>query len=253
MMKDSVFEIEYAGHILRYSFRYPITRYRFSPIPKTSYSCEIEMLATQEQIEKTRSLLSPDAADSFVEFRTLIEPTARSLLQYDCCIFHGVSFLWKDMAYLLTDPPGTGKTTHSLNWQRLFPDEITMICGDMPAIERREDGTTWIHPTSWNGKEKLGNRLSGPAAGIVLLEQGDRNCIVSLDPKDVILPLFSQFLVRPEKEEQICALARLMDQMLMNIPCFKFVNRGDDDSTRILRKTLFGCLRDKTGGENGTV
>ena len=41
----------------------------------------------------------------------------------------------------------------------MFPDEITMISGDMPVLERREDGTVWAHPSPWNGKEKIGEEV----------------------------------------------------------------------------------------------
>ena len=168
----------------------------------------------------------------------MIGLTAKELLKYDCSIFHCVSLSWKGKAFLLTAPSGTGKTTQYLNWQRLFPSEITMICGDMPVLERREDGSVWAHPSSWNGKEKIGSRLCAPVAGIVLLEQGKENHILPLSSRDAVMPFFEQFVVRPDTEEQIRALARLMDQMLRNIPCFKFVNLGDDASTTLLRETL---------------
>lgn len=237
-MQKSIFEAEYAGHILRYKFVYPATRYNFSPWPKKSDSNEYDVLATQDRIERTRVVLPEDSRDAYVEYRSLISLTAKALLQYDCCIFHSASFVWQGHAFLLTAPSGTGKTTQYFNWQRLFPGEITMISGDMPVLERREDGSLWAHPTSWNGKENIGNRICAPVAGIVLLEQGKVNLIQPLGARDAILPFFGQFIVRPETESEILALARLMDQMLRKVPCFKYVNLGDDASTVLLRETL---------------
>ena len=250
-METAVYPVEYAGHVLRYSFTYPSTRYLFRPWPGPEYGQDYDVKATAEQIETTRGLLLPGTRNGFVEFRALIGPTSRALLKYDCCIFHCVSFLWQDSAFVLTAPTGTGKTTQYLNWQRLFPDEITMICGDMPVLEGKIDGTVWAHPTSWNGKEKIGNPVCGSVQGIVLLEQGQENRMQKFAPQDAILPFFEQFLVRPETEEQICARARLMDQMLRNIPCFKFVNRGDDGSTELLRSVLYELL--PKGENDGAV
>lgn len=238
-MKDSVFEIMYAGHALRYSFRDVNTRWEFRSLARRSSAETWDIRATKEQLERTRTVLPEDSRDAFVEYRALIGLTARELLKYDCCIFHGVSFVWKGAAFLLTAPSGVGKSTQFFNWQRMFPGEIAMICGDMPTLERREDGSVWAHPSPWNGKERLGDRrLCGPVAGIVLLEQGSENSISPLSPHDAITPFFGQFLVRPETEEEIRALARLMDQTLRNVPLYKLVNLGDDASTALLRETL---------------
>ncbi len=237
-MKHFVFQNEYAGHAVRYSFSYPATRYCFHPWPRPVDGNEFDVKASTEQIEYTRTLIPPDASDAFVEFRSLIGLTAKTLLQFECCVFHAVTFVWNGSAFLLTAPSGVGKSTQFFNWQRLFPGEITMICGDMPVLERRVDGSVWAHPSPWNGKEKLGSRLCAPVAGIVLLEQGKENRMSTLAAKDAILPFFDQFLVRPDTEEQIRSLTRLMDQMLRNVPLFKLVNLGDDASTVLLRETL---------------
>ncbi len=238
-MKHTVYQSEFAGHALRYAFVYSGTRYCFHPWPRPVEGLDYDVMSTPERIEQTRTLLPPDTRDAFVEYRSLIGLTARELLKYDCCIFHCVSFVWNGAAFLLTGPSGVGKSTQFFNWQRLFPGEIAMICGDMPVLERREDGSVWVHPSSWNGKENLGDRrLRGPVAGIVLLEQGNENRLSPLSAHDAIEPFFRQFLVRPETEEEICALARLMDQTLRNVPLYKFVNLGDDASTALLRETL---------------
>lgn len=252
-MEPSVFQMNYAGHVVHYAFNYPETRFRFRPLPRPASGADYDIRATAEQIEKTRSLLPPDARDGFVEFRALIGLTARELLKYDCCIFHCVSFVWQGRTFLLTAPTGTGKTTQYFNWERLFPGEITMISGDMPVLERREDGSVWAHPSPWNGKEHIGSAVCGPVAGIALLEQGNENRISPLFPRDAILPFFGQFIVRPDTEEQIRSLARLMDQMLSRIPCFRFVNRGDEASTRLLRSVLTEAAESRTGGKDGTI
>ena len=237
-MRKRVYQTEYAGHVLRYSLLFPGTRFMFTPFLCPAEGDDFDIAATPELIELARTMLPEDSRDAYVEYRVLIELTSRELLKYGCCIFHSVSFVWEGKTFLLTAPSGIGKTTQYLNWQRLFPDEITMISGDMPVLERQEDGSVWAHPTTWNGKENLGNPICAPVAGIVLLEQGKENRIRLLSARDAVMPFFEQFIVRPETEEQIRALARLMDQMLRNVPCFKLVNLGDDASTTLLRETL---------------
>lgn len=243
-MGKEIYEEWYAGHRVRYKFQYPATRWHFRKFLKPSEDTQFEILAEPSQIEKTKSAIqkldnwSENVRNDYLEYRALIALTSRELLRYDCCIFHSVSFIWGDKAFLLTAPSGTGKTTQYFNWQKLFPGEITMICGDMPVLERREDGSVWAHPTSWNGKENIGNQICAPLGGIVLLEQGKENRMTPLSASEAIPPFFNQFIGRPETVEQIYSLARLMDQMLLNVPCFKLINLGDDASTVLLRETL---------------
>ena len=125
-----------------------------------------------------------------------------------------------------------------------------MICGDMPALEKRPDGSVWIHPTSWNGKENLGSRISAPLSGIVLLEQDGVNEIMPLTPRQAIPPLLRQFIIRPDTEEQIRALAGILDGTLRSVPVWKLRNLGDDASTELLRRTL---AQRQTGGSDNAL
>ena len=248
-----IFEFTLAGHTWYLSFVYPETVLYFAHFLKRSNTRETTLGSTPALIEAGRAVLPQDSPDSYVESRTLIDITAKSLLQFDACIFHAVSFLWRGRAWLLTAPSGTGKTTQYLNWQRLFPGEITMICGDMPVLERVSDDAIMVYPSPWNGKENMGGKEPAPLAGIVFLEQGSENIMSPLAVRDALMPFFAQFIVRPDTEDQIKALARLMDQMVRKVPCWKLVNRGDDASTELLRETLFDCLLRSAGGEDGNL
>lgn len=237
-MNDKVFELNYAGHPVRYAFLTRKTRTLLHPIPRAVEGVTADVAADRELIERVRPLFPADTEDSFLEYRCLIGLTAQRLLHFGCCVFHAVAFLWRGRAWLLTAPPGVGKTTQLLNWQRCYPGEIAVISGDMPVLEGREDGSVWVHPSSWNGKENLRGRQSAPLGGVVLLEQGSVDQICPLPQAEGILPLFNQFMVVPETEEEIHALAGLMEKMLTAAPCWRMVNRGGNESTALLRATL---------------
>ncbi len=240
-MEKQVYQLNYAGHPVRYSFLEPQTRFLLHPLPRRVEGETWDVAATPELVERFRGEFPEDSSDSYVEYRCLIGLTAKSLLRFGCCVFHAVSFLWRGRAWLLTAPPETGKTTQFLNWQRLHPGEIAMISGDMPVLEGREDGV-WVHPSSWNGKESLRGKDSAPLGGLVLLEQGKEDRIFRLPPGELILPIFRQFMVVPETEEEILSLAKLMERLLTSAPCWKLVNRGGDASTELLRRTLAESL-----------
>jgi hypothetical protein len=241
-----IYEAIYAGHIIRFSFHHNETKRCFRTYLRPSESDDYDVRATESEIKRVQRLLPQDAKESYAEYRCLIGLTARELLKYDCCIFHSVSFLFQGQVFLLTGPSGVGKSTQYLNWQSEYPDEIMMISGDMPVLERRLDGSIWVHPTSWNGKENIGNKVSGPAAGIIILEQGKENRIERLIVRDAVLPVLEQFAVLPENEVQIRALGRIADQILRCIPVWKMVNTGDTDSTALLRAVLSKIIRTET-------
>ena len=248
-MRAKVFEATYAGHPVRISLREPETRYCFGAFMRPVSGEDYEIRVDDEELARARPEMPPDSKDSEVEYCLLLDKVAGALLRRDCCIFHAAAFLWRGRAWLLSAPSGTGKTTQLLNWQRLHPGEITVISGDMPVLELRDDGSVWVHPSNWNGKENYSNPVSAPLGGLVYLKQGGENRVERPPLRDLITALMYQFTARPETEEQIRAMSRLLEAMVCAAPPLRFVNLGDDASTELLR----GTLLQEEGERNGTL
>ena len=245
----TVYLAEYTGHPVRYAFRYPKTREYFRSWIKPVAGEEYDVMATPEQILQAHELMQVGNAEDYAEYKALIEPTGHVLLGFRCCIFHAVAFLYKGRAWLLTAPSGTGKSTQFFNWRRLFPGEIIMICGDHPVLEQREDGSVWVYPTHWNGKESMGSHASARLGGIVVLEQAGENRMDRLTAHAALAPVLDQFCVRPETEEEIWTMFGMLDRMLGDHPVWKLRNLGDDASTLLLRESI----AKEAGGEHGAI
>ncbi len=240
-----IYQVDYAGHAVHYALRDPETRCFFGRYMRQSPDETVGIRASDELLDYVRPFMPENTSAGGLEFRSLILLTAHSLLPSGCCLFHAAAFLWLGRAWLVTGPSGVGKTTQFRNWQRLFPGEVQMICGDIPVLEGREDGSVWVHPSPWNGKERMGDRtLSAPLGGIVRLGQKEENTIYPLPVCDAIPVLFRQFMVRPENEDEIIALSRLVERILQYAPVWFFENRGDNASTALLRETLKGGRHD---------
>ncbi len=256
MRGQRIFQTEYAGHTVRYRFLSPGTRIWFGSWAHLAEGDSFDVSVTPTRLAMARNMMEKemarrslpvfDLSDPYVEFRTLTELSSHPLLPHGCCFFHAASFLWQKRAWLLTGPSGVGKSTQYLNWKRCFPGEITVICGDMPLLEQRTDGSVWCHPSPWNGKERLGSKTSpfAPLGGVVFLEQGAANDIAPLPVRDAILALFRQFILIPDTEDEILKLASLADSMLRSVPVWKLTNRGDEASTALLRQVLKGDRHD---------
>ena len=98
---------------------------------------------------------------------------------FDRIVFHAVSFIWKDLAWLVTAPSGTGKSTHYCLWKLLCPDEIQIINGDKPIVYIEND-EVFATTSPWAGKENMSQRLTAKLGGIIVLEQSDSNEITRL-------------------------------------------------------------------------
>ena len=245
----TVYQAEYAGHPVRYAFRYPKTREYFRSWLKPAEGDEFDAMATPEQILRAHELMQFGNAEDYAEYKALIEPASHVLLRSGCCIFHAVAFRWKGKAWLMTAPSGTGKSTQFFNWRRLFPAEITMICGDHPVLEQRADGSVWVHPTHWNGKESMGSSANALLGGIVVLEQAGENRMDRISAHEALVPVLNQFCVVPETEQEIRSMIGLLDRMLGDHPVWKLRNLGDDASTALLRETIAMAA----GGEHGAI
>lgn len=246
---EKVYQAVYAGHPVRYAFLNPWTRPYFKFWLKPVDGEDYDIKATPELLAWTKEQFPEETPEQYAEYKAMLGLTSAFLTQYRCCLFHAVAFLWRGRAWLLTAPSGTGKTTQFMNWRKLYPGEITMICGDMPVLELRADGGVWVHASNWNGKEGVGSFCAAPLGGTILLEQGKENRISPLSVSDAISALFGQFISRYETEEQIVTVCALMDGMLSRYPAWKYVNLGDDASTELLRRTI----AERTGGANETL
>ena len=243
-MTKKVFEVTFADIPVRYSFRSNSTARYFGRHIHLSKSDHFDIRMNDEEFKLFRQTHSSDIPDDYVEYKGLIYLTAGRLLKDHCCIMHAVSFLWKGKAWLLTAESGTGKTTQYMNWSRLFPEEITMISGDMPVMDFRDDIIT-VWPSPWNGKESIGNPISGELGGIIILKQDLENKIEHTEPAEGIITLFRQFTAAPETAEEITIIADMVQQIMEKVPVWIFSNNGTDESTSMLRNTLLAYLAEE--------
>lgn len=243
---ENVLFLEFGDLFFEYSFLYPETRYYFDnslkECPNTNKIPKVNV--TQEFIEETKWLVDEqEPSEGFLEFQSLMIATGNLLLSYDRALFHGAAFLWKEKAWILTAPSGTGKTTQLSHWKRYFKTALKVINGDKPLLECREDGSLWVYSSPWRGKEGYGKtKLRASLGGIIFLEQGNKNIIRQMTPKEAVRPLFSEFICLPENTEQIKHLAQILRIILNTVPVWKLINLGDEDSTKLAIETLENYL-----------
>lgn len=250
-MEENFFVLDCGGLPICYSFIYPETCSLFEGYLSkgTADRKGIGIRVTDKFMEENRWLLNSDEESAaLLEFQALMLVTGNELLIHNRALFHGAAFIWKGRAWIFTAPSGTGKTTQLRHSRKLLKKEMKIINGDKPLLVMREDGSVLVCSSPWRGKERYGQRgLCAPLGGIILLEQGDHNEVMRLAAADAVIPLFTEYISYPEKEEQILCQAKLLDQILHKVPVWKLVNLGDEDSAALALEALKHYLEEING------
>ena len=210
--------------------------------------------------------------DAHSEYSLLCFNMSDALLPYDRVLIHAVAIRWRDRAYLICAGSGTGKSTQARTLQELRPGEFSVICGDRPALEFcravSDDNCSkritpadsaakttsvcppsgppadakWeiiIHPSPWNGKENWYGADAAPLAGLILLERGETNKIVSISPKEAALSMYTHFIQTAWEADGIRKVAELENRLLQTVPIWKLTTHHVPDSTELLLEAVF--------------
>lgn len=234
-----------ADQIIDFQFIFPETANyftRFEILPEMAEGREpMTVRTTLARMDQVAARLGASPAHTpHGEYETLASATSTALLARGSFLFHSVGFTYQGKAIVYTGPSGIGKTTQYAQWKRLFRDQVKVISGDMPAIAFRENGEIWVMPSAWNGKERLHSDQAAPLGGVVVLEQAPTNTITRLEPRDAILPIYSQMCLERREKEQLTLAFQAEDALLRRIPVWKLSSRGDLDSARLCHDTIRG-------------
>ncbi len=176
--------------------------------------------------------------DHRIESKCLAALISDTFMPYNRLVFHSVAFLWKEKAWLLTGPSGTGKTTQYRNLKQLYGNETQIISGDNPVLHFQDEGGIMVYPSPWNGKENYSGTASALLAGIVWLVQGKENKMELLEPEDAVVPVFHEINTYSRTPELVHQMFRLEEKMITSVPVWKYENTGTKASTKLLMEGL---------------
>ena len=171
-----------AGIPVRYCFRYPETIRYFTDKPEKSKSRDNEPYITVSEQMLSAWAENGMLQGGYAEFCLSCMPVSEFLLSSDRCVFHAAAVRWRDRAYLISAGSGVGKSTQCKPLIEQWPKEFSVINVDKPILECRKDGSIFVHPSPWNGKEGWHGAEAAPLAGIIFLRRGEKNEIHSLQP-----------------------------------------------------------------------
>lgn len=160
---------------------------------------------------------------------------AQHLLAFDGSFLHASAVVLDGKAYLFSAPSGTGKSTHTQKWCRLFGAEY--LNDDKPAL-RLVDGVWMAYGTPWSGKHDLSKPVGAPIGGIAFLKRGEENSIRPFPAKEAVPLFMSQSLWRLYKPESMQRQLSLVDKLFRQLPVWELTCRNDDEAALLSHRVM---------------
>ncbi|MGN0622971.1 MAG: hypothetical protein ACI4JA_03355 [Oscillospiraceae bacterium] len=134
-------------------------------------------------------------------------------------MLHSSAVAVDNKAYLFSALSGTGKSTHTQQWVKLFGERACIINDDKPAI-LVEDGGIYACGTPWSGKSDMNMNVKVPLQGICVLERSAENFILPLDQGTAVFKILNQTM-RPDSPEKMNKLLDLLDMVIKRVPVWR--------------------------------
>lgn len=192
---------------------------------------DITVEIPEEEILQEQSTCGFHPTFGYAECICIYRRIAFQLPRFDAFVFHASVVECDGKAYAFAAHSGTGKSTHTALWLRVFGDRARIINGDKP-IFRLVDGVWRAYGTPWCGKEHRGCNDSAPLAGICFLERGAENRIVSMEGQNILPRLFGQILM-PRERESVSRFLDLLADMIAVTPCYLLSCNMEEDAARV--------------------
>lgn len=205
---------------------------RISPYIVNSDSFDFEVKVSQNDIADYIAN-SKQYCNSFMAESTLIltQICNRILENYDGFFFHSSSLMLDDEAYVFTAVSGTGKSTHTALWRKLFKEKVVMINDDKPII-RKKDGIFYVYGTPWMGKSDIGNNVKAPVKAVYILQRGEKNSAVRVKPGAVFKNILEATVV-PTDRRNMEKLLELLDEFFCSVPLFLLTCNMDIEAAQV--------------------
>ena len=143
----------------------------------------------------------------------------QKLLAFDGFMLHASAVAVDGVAYLFSAPSGTGKSTHTSLWKKVFNEKAIIINDDKPAI-KIENNKCYVYGTPFSGKTDQNLNVRVPLKGVCILERGKENRIERISKEEAIFFILNQ-TIRPYNSSTMVKLMELLNQFLEVTPIYR--------------------------------
>lgn len=163
---------------------------------------------------------------------------ARSYIASGNLVIHGSAISYKEEGILFSANSGVGKSTHTGEWKRMFPEEVEIINDDKPAFGF-EAGEIYMYGTPWSGKTPLNKNKKVRPKAIVMIERGSKNEIRRMEMVEAVCALIPQIHCPRYHTELIENAIEKLKILLANIPVYKLRCTVGSEAVEAVYRELF--------------
>ena len=207
---------------------------------KDPVSVDMEVVVDADDLAREKaSGMDGSFPDYYIESLAFYRKFAQKAIAFDCILFHGSALSIDGECFLFGAPSGTGKSTHSALYRKVFGDRVVMVNDDKPLIRRKGD-IFYVYGTPWNGKHRLSNNISVPLKGLCFLKQGSENVIRPLSIFEALSASLSQ-IYRPEQVKAYKGILSFTRDMVTRIHAFELVCTISKEAAELSYRTMKGA------------
>lgn len=166
----------------------------------------------------------------------LADELFKKILPYKSIMLHSSAVKYKGKCYLFSAPSGTGKSTHTRIWEKLYGDDVKIINDDKPIIRLMGEELIAYGSPFAGGTHKFCDD-NAPLTAIVFITRAEKNSIRKLTNKEA-LPLIFQETIRKVSKEKMHLVLDMLDVILKNVDLYELCCNMEDDSARIAHDTI---------------
>jgi hypothetical protein len=229
-----------AGLKVNMDLRFPFTldRAKAYLVGEDAEKPDITVEVSDEELERWIKRFKSDEFSDQYEYMLAGGSFYRQILDFDGMMLHSSAVVVDGNAYLFSAKSGTGKSTHTELWLKLFGDKAYILNDDKPAI-RYVDGALYAYGTPFSGKHDISRNTRVPLGGICFLSRAAENSICEMDKNDVIFNMLTQTLRRFPKE-RMDKMLTLLDKLLSNVGVYKLCCNMDISAAKLSYETMSG-------------
>ena len=177
-------------------------------------------------------------SECFLENNAIHILIADKLSEFNVLMLHGSALSIDGEGIIFTAKSGTGKSTHTSLWRKIFGSRVQMINDDKPLIRIDE---MKVYGTPWNGKHHLSKNTSVPLKAIVKLERGKENNVEPIGVKESLELLMKRTHV-PSASSYRALVMNLYVKLVGSIPFYKLQCNMDPDAAQVAYNTIISNI-----------
>lgn len=193
-------------------------------------------LTWSELTVKTSSIHITEVKKDFMAFYVLWDAFREIIPAFGGVILHSSAISYKNHGILFSAPSGTGKSTHTKLWKKLFPDSVEIVNDDTPAIFFMNN-VPYMYGLPWSGKGENKN-MAVPLKSVVFLKRSEQNVIQLSDIDSAVFFMLEQ-VQRSVFADNFDRILQQVDKLLSSVDVYEIGVNMEDTAAEMVKNTVF--------------